>query len=210
MRVRAAHDLAAVLEDLHRADVGAPAEIDRLLDPGVDHPLDVADLHLGDRQVVAGREAQDPADAGFALGDEEAVLDPLSRSVAAQRGEIVVEHEGVRVVGVLSAVRSHIAGAEVAGRVVGGQPGRGNRLAPALPRALHAMRRNQHPFAGQRVEPAMRGVRELEDHAGGLSYDAVTRPGRAPSDPSWRHAPLPQLAGEGGAKRMGCDLLQRS
>ena len=45
MRVGAAHDLAAIFEDLHRADVGPAAERDRLLDPGVDHPLDVGDLH---------------------------------------------------------------------------------------------------------------------------------------------------------------------
>ncbi len=49
---------------------GRAAEIDRLLDPGVDHPLDVGDLHLRERQIVAGREAEHAADAGFALGDD--------------------------------------------------------------------------------------------------------------------------------------------
>ena len=69
MRVGAAHDLAAVLENLYGSDIRPAAERDRLLDPGVHHPLDVGDLHHGDREIMARREAQHAADAELALGD---------------------------------------------------------------------------------------------------------------------------------------------
>ena len=106
MRVRAAHDLAAVLEDLDGGDAFARAEVDRLLDPGVDHALDVGDLHLRQRQIMAGRKAENPAEAGFAFRHEEPVLDPLRRRVGMKRGEIVVEHEGVRIVRIARAARA--------------------------------------------------------------------------------------------------------
>ena len=162
MRVRAAHDLAAVLEDLDGSDAFARAEVDRLLDPGVDHPLDVGDLHLRQRQIVAGREAENPAEAGFAFRHEKPVLDPLRRRVGVKRGEIVVEHEGVRIVRVARAVGADVARAKIAVRVVSQRRRRGDRLALALPRPRHPMRRDERPFAGQRIEAAVRRLAEIE------------------------------------------------
>ena len=102
MRVRAAHDLAAVLEDLHGADLSQAAERDRLFDPDVDDPLDVGDVHSGKRQIVTGRETHDPADAGLTLGDEQPLLDPRVWRIGLQRREIIVEDERVLVVGIAS------------------------------------------------------------------------------------------------------------
>ena len=62
---------------------------------------------------MAGREAQHAADARFALGDDEPLVDPLGRRVGRKRREVVVEHEGVRVVGIARAVCPQIAGAEI-------------------------------------------------------------------------------------------------
>ena len=76
--LRAPHHRAAVLEDLHLADVGPRAEFAILLDPGLDHLLDVGHRHARQRQVVARREADDAADAGFALGDQQAAFGRLS------------------------------------------------------------------------------------------------------------------------------------
>ena len=50
-----------------------------------------------------GRPAQHAADARFALGDDEPLVDPLGRRVGRKRREVVVEHEGVRVVGIARA-----------------------------------------------------------------------------------------------------------
>ena len=183
MRVRAAHDLTAVLKDLHGPDVRQGAEIDRLLDPGVDDPLYVRDSHFRQRQVMAGREADDPADSGLALRHEEFVFDALGRGVGFQRGEVVVEDEGVGIVRVDRAVRPRIAGAEVAGRVVRQHRRGGDGFALALPRPLHAMRRHQHPFAGQRVQPAVRRLAEVElRHGSAFRFTARRARRRRPAN----------------------------
>ena len=165
MRVRAAHDLAAVLEDLDGGDVSARAEIDRLFDPDVDDALDVGDVHLRQRQVVARREAEHAAEAGFAFRHEQPVLAPLRRRVRVERGEVVVEHERVPIVRIARAVGAEVAGTEIAIRIMGDRRRGGDRLALALPRALHPVRRDERPFAGQRIEAAVRNLAEIEpDH----------------------------------------------
>ena len=180
MRVGAAHDLAAVLENLYGSDVGPRAEVHRLLDPSVDHALDVGDLHARQGEVVAGREAEHPAEAGLAFGDDEPVLDPLRRRIGLERGEIVVEDEGVFVVGIARAARAKISGAEIAVRIVWKRRRRGDRLALALPGALHAVGRNQRPFAGERVQAAVRGLAPIEFRHLAQSWSSGSSP--APSD----------------------------
>ena len=88
MRVRAAHDLAAILEDLHGADVGQRAEIDGLARPRrrrrarsrrPSMPASVRSWR-GEKQMTRQR-------AGFALRDEQPILDSArpARRAAAQR-----------------------------------------------------------------------------------------------------------------------------
>ena len=111
---------------------------------------------------MARGEAKDAANAGFAFRDEKPVLDPLRRRIGVKRGEIVVEHEGVRIGGIARAVRAKITGAEIAVRVMGKRRLGGERLALALPGPLHPMRRDERPFAGQRVETSVRRLAEIE------------------------------------------------
>ena len=169
MRIRRAHHLAPILENLHRGDVGQIAERDRLLDPDVDHALDVGDRHAGQRQIVTRGKAQNAATSRFAFGDKQTIAFHIGRRVSLQRLKIIVEHEGVRVVGIAGAAHAQVARTKIAVGVMGERCRRRFRLALALPGALRAVRRHQDPFAGQRIETAVRGAaKRLYARHGGL------------------------------------------
>jgi hypothetical protein len=85
MRVGRAHHGAAVFEDLHVTDPVEAAELDVLVDPGVDHRADRLDRHLPQRQVVPRREAHDPADAALALRDQQTLPVVLLRDHVRRR-----------------------------------------------------------------------------------------------------------------------------
>ena len=77
---------------------GIAAERLGLARPGVDHAADLGRVHLGERQVVARREAHDPAAPRDRLGDEERARGLCWRGpFRKERGEVVVEREGARV-----------------------------------------------------------------------------------------------------------------
>ena len=157
VRVAGAHRGAAILEDLHRVDLVHGAERHILLAPAGDHMGDVVDGEASHRKVVAGGIADHPADTGFGAGDDQsAAVDRVMADARLQGREVVVEDEGVGVVGIAVAVRAPVARAEVAVRVVGERRRCRRPLGLADPRPLVAVRRDQHPFAGQRVEPTMR------------------------------------------------------
>src|SRR5215469_107256 len=98
MRVRIArsHHATTVFEYLDVVDFLSGAEFTKLIDPDLDNAFNLPNLHGGKRQIVARREANDPADAGLALGDDQALLvdvEPRAVGTLLERGEIVVEYE---------------------------------------------------------------------------------------------------------------------
>ncbi len=104
------------------------------------------------------RKAEHTAASRFAFGDEQAVPFRVGRRVSLQRLKIIVEHERVRVVGIASAADAQVPRTEIAIRVMGERRRRRFRLTLALPGALRAVGRHQDPFAGQRIESAVRGA----------------------------------------------------
>lgn len=154
MRIGGPHLGTPVLEDLD-PPVGR-AELRRLLRPDVDHIPYRFSADVRERQVMAPAEADHPARAGFALGDEEAVLDALRAAIGSERGEVVREDEGRVVLRVPGAARALVAGAQVALGVVR-RPGIARRrLDLALPRTLGALRGDEDPLIGERVVASMR------------------------------------------------------
>src|SRR5690348_12267527 len=79
-----------------------------------------------------------------------------------QGREVVLKHECLRVVGILYSASAAVPRAEIASRVVLNQLFGGRLLDRALPRSLGAMRRDQYPIPGQRIEPAVRIFVQLE------------------------------------------------
>ena len=156
VRVRAAHQLALVLERLHPPVAGAQRR--RLRRVRVDHRRDVGGRHLGQRQIVARREADHAARAPHALRPEQRpAVGVVDRAVGVlQRREVVVEHERAAVARVGDAARALVARAEVAAGIVRRPLAARRRLVTPLPRPLRALGRHQHPLAGQRVEAAVR------------------------------------------------------
>ena len=71
VRVAGAHHGPAIFEDLHVVDELAGAEIEELLDPAIHHQPDVVRFHIGDGEVVLGREADHAADAGLGFGNQQ-------------------------------------------------------------------------------------------------------------------------------------------
>jgi hypothetical protein len=137
VRVAGAHHLAAVLEQLHVADLGARAQLGRLLRPQVDHAAHRGLAQRREGQVVPRREADHAAGARFGFGREQPLAvehdgrvagGGLVGRVGLEGGEVVGEDEGARVVGVALAVGAHVPGAQVAGGVVRGPLGGGGRL----------------------------------------------------------------------------------
>ena len=165
VRVAGAHHRAAVLEDLDVADPRLPAELQVLLGPGVDDPADLRAGHRTHGHVVAGREADDPAQATLGFGDQEGVggRRRVDR-VGQQRGEVVVEDVGGGVPGRADTAGARVARAQVAVGVVGGSIGDRGRLLLPLPRPGGAVRGNQHPLAGELVETPVRGGVQVLRH----------------------------------------------
>ena len=171
MRVRGAHRLAAVLEDLDPLVVRP--ELGRLRGPDVDHGPDVGLRHQGKGHVVARREAQHPAGSGLALGPQQAVVDPLGGDLRPQGGVVVGEHERPVVGRIDQTVRPGVRRAQVAGRVVGhvGRPARW--VLAAQPRPARPLGRDEHPLVDEGIEPAM-GVRQ---DPGGPAVPVALDPG---------------------------------
>jgi hypothetical protein len=144
VRVRRAHLLAAVLEDLHVADPWVGHQLRVLIRPDLDDPLDRVERQLAEAEVVARRVADDAA---------RPVLAVLRRN---QRRVVVREDERLLVLRVPLAARALVARAEVAARVVLVQPLACDFVHVSLPRPLRALRRDEHPFAAERVVSSVR------------------------------------------------------
>ena len=82
-------------------------------------------------------------------------LVPRLRGLWQQRGKVVVEDEGARVLRIVMAAGALVPGAQVAGRVVGRATLARCRVHPPLPGALHAMRTHLHPLAGEGIVSAV-------------------------------------------------------
>src|SRR5512132_3628958 len=118
--VAGTHHGAAVLEDEDMTYPVDGTELDVLVGPGLDHLADGVLLHLAQGEVVAWGEADDPADASFALGHQQPVTAlRCAGGLRLERCEVVVEDEGGAVPGRSCIARPLVAGAEVAGGVVG-------------------------------------------------------------------------------------------
>ena len=163
MRIAGAHHVAAVLE--HQRVLRPPGGRDRrtFVDPDVDDFADRGGLHARERQIVARRKADHSADAAFGGAQSGAPRWVPERDAGAgwlavrqEGGKIVVERERRRVVRISDAVRARVAGTEVAGRVVGRRLHARRRIDLSLPRPIGPLRRDDHPFLPQRIEPAMR------------------------------------------------------
>jgi hypothetical protein len=79
-------------------------------------------------------------------------------------GEVVYEDMGRSVLRIAFLIGAQVAGTQVTLRVIAGPVRRRARFDAALPRSLGAVRRNEDPFAGQGVEPAVRLIEEIETH----------------------------------------------
>jgi hypothetical protein len=172
MRVARAHHRTAILEDLHIPDEGQRSQFFILLRPYIDDSRNCRDIHLRQRQVVARRKANDATDAAFASGVQQrrhsaagfsvAGSIPAGRNIRQQRREVICKHKCMFILRVDRAIRSGVAGTEVARRIVGWTLLVRRLFDLPLPWALRAMRRDQHPFTGQRIESAMWMIGERE------------------------------------------------
>ena len=101
--------------------------------------------------------------ARLRFGEQQAVLlEAVQRRAGLERGEIVIENERAGVGRIAHAAGARVARTQVAGGVVIGLCGAASFFHLPLPGALRAVRRNQHPFAGERIEPAMGILRPVE------------------------------------------------
>ena len=112
---------------------------------------------------MAGIEAEDSADAALGLRAQQAGACDVQLggwNFGQKRGKVVVKDVGAGVGGRLYAAGAGVAGAEIAGGVIVERGGSDDLLGLALPGALGAVRRDQHPLAQKRVPAAVRGFEE--------------------------------------------------
>src|ERR1700722_12416669 len=83
------------------------------------------------------------------------LLELSFRRVGFQGSKIIVENKSAGIARISFALGARVAGTKVAGRIVGQCRFRRNAFDLTLPRSLRALRRNQHPFSGEGVQPAM-------------------------------------------------------
>ena len=165
MRIAGAHHLAAILEDLHVADVGQAAQVGVLRGPHVHHQREIRHAHARHGQIVPRRKAAHAADARLAGGDQQAVaiLDGLGGRGRQQRRKIVIEDKRAGVRRIAHAARARIAGAKVAVGIVLRLRGAGAVFStwPCQGRC-GAVGRHQDPRSIQQIEAAVRVLREIE------------------------------------------------
>jgi hypothetical protein len=94
-------------------------------------------------QIMAWRITHDPADSVLAV------------AVRDERREVVREHVRARVSGIALTSAAAVTGTEVAGAVMRRQLIPRGRIDLPLPWSVVALRRNQNPFPGERVEAPM-------------------------------------------------------
>jgi hypothetical protein len=138
--IAAPHQRAPILEDLDMANGRQTRQFPILLHPDIHDTTNLNGLHPWDRQVMPGREADDPADARLGLGDDQALpLDLALQRLREKRGVVIIENQGVLVLRISSTPGAHISGAQVAIRIVGGAPLRGTPLLPPQPGPLGSL-----------------------------------------------------------------------
>ena len=175
MRVAAPHQRSSILEDLHVANRRKARQLPVLLRPDVDHTTDFRFLHAGDREIVPGRETDDPAEPRFRLGDDQTVrLAPAGGRARYERRIVVVEDEGMPVLRVTRPTGTGVSGTEVAGWVVRRLCLSRTRLFPSLPGAITPVRRHEDPLPRQGVEAPVRIVFQVEHRSLGPATGAVT------------------------------------
>ena len=117
---------------------------------------------------MAWIEAEDAADATLSLSAEEAGAVDVEMGVGDvlfERGEVVFEDVGCGVLRGLVATGAGVAGAEIAGWIVGQGLGLCCVLGLALPGALGAMGGDDDPLAFEWIPAAMGGFeKDLIDH----------------------------------------------
>src|SRR5882724_6941617 len=105
------------------------------------------------------RKTNHTAEAGLALGDQEAPIvdiETLTLRSRLQCGEIIVEEERRWILRIANAAGARISGAEIALGVICRFECRLHGRYLALPGARGAVRGDQHPLVSQSVAPAMR------------------------------------------------------
>ena len=141
---------------------GAAAQFVELIDPHIDDQAQLGNAHARNRQVMARRKAAYAAQAALAVGDQQITfLDRDFLRIWQQGREIVVENEGRGVVRILFPACTRISGTEIAGWVIVWRIFERSFLYFALPGPLRAVRRDEHPFARERVEAPVWSVPEL-------------------------------------------------
>ena len=167
MRIAGAHHGAAIFENLDVIDIFQFAQLPELFYPCADDELNFVQPHSGECEIVTRRKTNHAANSRFRFGDEQPhVVDCVeterARFEVSRRRSFIVEDERGGVHGVSNSARPQVAGAKIAARIV-------SRLRDArkfrdfpLPGTRRAMRRDQYPLVGQRIQPAMRIFREFQ------------------------------------------------
>jgi hypothetical protein len=124
----------------------------------MDHVFNIFRRHRGEGKVVARGEADDPAQARFALRDQQSTVLEVETVVANRRFEsrkVVVENKRVGVVRVENPAHPRISRAKVASGVIFGLVFRRNFFDLPLPWTPGAVWRYQHPLVGEGIQSAM-------------------------------------------------------
>ncbi len=157
VRIAAADQLSTIFENFDVTDPGDGAELAMLGGPDVDDFAEVIDAHARDGEIVARRKADDAADATLGTGNDQAGVVDLSVSRTGEKGGIVVvENKRGGIGGIFGAASAGICGAKIAGRIVRDSGRHGGFGDLAEPGSLGTVRRDQHPFAEQRIPAAVR------------------------------------------------------
>src|ERR1700690_254043 len=157
MRIARAHHRAAILENLDVSNPGNARERFEFTGPHIDNLAHSPESHPRDAEVMARRETNHAANPGLRAGHEQSRLVYFaSVGLRKKRRVVVVKNESTRVIGIFGAAGSRVAGTQITSGIVSGPIGRCRLIDLAEPWSLAAMRRDQHPFARQRIPAAMR------------------------------------------------------
>ena len=157
MGIGTPHDAATILENLDMVDCRQAAEFAVFPLPGPNHRNYLLPFHLPEGEIMPGRVADNPADAGlrFCLQQGLGIVGRTHYLIGQQGGKIVGEDKGLVVGGIPDSARPFIARAEITGGIVIGDIDLVQGFGLALPWPLHPMRGYKNPFAGKEIQATM-------------------------------------------------------
>ena len=163
MRIGTANHRTFIFKDLYISNEVFCTQLSGLLSPSCDDVFYNRKFEFRQGQIVMGRETNHSTDSIFGNGNQQRVIRRvgLLNRIGHQGREVILEDKRAFIIRISYSTSALIPRTQIAIRIKSGQVFDVNLLHSPQPRAFGALRRNQNPVSGQRIELTMRRIKHL-------------------------------------------------